>query len=336
MTEQPSVSVVIPTHNRLAVLRRGLAALAKQSYPLERLEAIVVADGCRDGTEQALRGADFPFSFRLVSQPASGPGAARNRGAAEASGELLVFLDDDMIASARLVEAHVDGHRQLARAGVVLGPSLMAPEPEPTYFGTVLRGWWDDRFRALAQPGYEFTYRDLLSGNFSVPAGLFREIGGFDESFRHAREDGELGARLIAAGAPFRFAPGALAEHQDTADLGHCIRRWRHEGCADVRLARLHPDVWTSLPLARMSSWAVQRVFERPRAGRIAAAGAVPLLRLLEALGLHTRWSRWYGRLYDYWYMRGVADELGSVEALRTLQGSLPTPASGTGVYPGG
>jgi GT2 family glycosyltransferase len=321
----PRVSVVIPTHDRLAILRRNLAALSAQAFPLDRLEVVVVADGCSDGTERALEDRAYPFPLRVLSQPSSGAGAARNRGAAEASGELLVFLDDDVIPSSGLVRAHVETHRRRP-GGVVVGPSLMPPEPRPTFFGAKLRRWWEDLFRAMAQPGYEFTYRDLLGGNFSLAAELFHRVGGFDVSFRHAREDGELGARLLAAGAPFAYAADAGAEHQETADLAHCIRRWRHEGRADVRLARLHPQLRDALPLAGLSDRAVRLVYQAPRRGRLAAAGTLRLLALLERLGMRRRWARRYGQLQQYWYCRGVADELPSAGALSSFRAAAARP----------
>jgi GT2 family glycosyltransferase len=326
----PLVSVVIPTHDRLAILGRNLTALGRQTHALDRIEVIVVADGCSDGTARALAGREYPFPLRVISQAASGAGAARNRGAAEASGELLVFLDDDVIPSPGLVQAHVEAHGRLPEDGVVVGPSLMPPEPRPTFFGTVLRGWWAALFQAMAQPGYVFTYRDLLGGNFSLSAALFRRVGGFDTSFRHAREDGELGARLLAIGAPFAYAAGAEGEHQETADLPHCIRRWRHEGRADVRLARLHPHLHGSLRLAHPTGAALRFVYRAPWRGRLAAARSAALLALFERLGLRERWTQRYERLYLYWYWRGVADELTSVDALQAFRGTAGVSGLGS------
>lgn len=337
---QPNVSVIIPTHNRLDILLKNLEALSQQTYPLALMEVLVVADGCSDGTAGSLQSVDFPFSFKLLSQPASGAGAARNRGATAASGSLLVFLDDDVIPSPGLIKAHVERHRKLEETGVVIGPSLMPPESHPTFFGDELRKWWDDLFRIMGHPGYEFTYRDLLGGNFSLHAQTFEHVGGFNTTFRHAREDGELGARLLKSGVVFSFAASASAEHQETADLPHCIRRWRHEGQADVRLAWMYPEIRTTLPLMRTGQRAAQLVYQTPRLGKMNAELLLCTLKILERFGMRRRWANRYSRLQQYWYCRGVADELPSLAALDSLRNSPATlsmapasrlPEAGTG-----
>jgi GT2 family glycosyltransferase len=311
----PHVCVIIPTHNRRDVLLANLEALSEQSYPKDCMEVVVVADGCTDGTEKMIE-PRYPFALRVLSQPPSGAGAARNRGATAAVGDLLVFLDDDVIPTPGLIDAHVAAHRASSTAGVVIGPSLMPPEAVPTFFGQALRQWWLESFEAMSKPRYSFSHRDLMGGNFSLPAELFRSVGGFDVTFRHAREDGELGARLLCSGAPFAYAPDALAEHQETADLAHCVRRWRHEGRADVHLGRRHPQIRKDLPLARRSPRAVRLVYQRPYLGRIVATGSLLALGLLERLGMKRHWSSRFGLVYQYWYWRGVADELRTVQAL--------------------
>lgn len=84
-------SVIIPTFNRLAYLKDCLASVKTQSCP--PAEIIVVDDGSSDGSVEWLRVA-HP-DVRLIEQENAGPGAARNRGAAEARGEYLAFLDSD-------------------------------------------------------------------------------------------------------------------------------------------------------------------------------------------------------------------------------------------------
>ena len=79
----PSISVVIPTHNRRASLFRLLGFLGSGTTPPDRFEVIAVADGCVDDTGPALRSATFPFALRVTEvNPGKGPATARNTGAA--------------------------------------------------------------------------------------------------------------------------------------------------------------------------------------------------------------------------------------------------------------
>jgi len=87
-----SVSVIIPTFNRAAVLSRAICSVQAQSY--QDFELIVVDDGSTDKTPQLLASFDDPH-LRVVRQSNAGLSAARNRGVAESTGEYLAFLDDD-------------------------------------------------------------------------------------------------------------------------------------------------------------------------------------------------------------------------------------------------
>ncbi len=85
------VSVVIPTYNRAADLKRAIESVFAQTYPVA--EIIVVDDGSTDNTQQMI--ADFSGPVRYVYQKNAGPAAARNRGIRMASGEWVAFLDSD-------------------------------------------------------------------------------------------------------------------------------------------------------------------------------------------------------------------------------------------------
>ncbi len=76
----PSLSVVIPTHNRREMVVKVLEAIFRQGFPQDRLEVIVVLDDCTDDTELALQALSPTCQFRYVKLPKSGPAAARNKG----------------------------------------------------------------------------------------------------------------------------------------------------------------------------------------------------------------------------------------------------------------
>ena len=91
----PTVSVVIPAYNATNFLEEALSSVYAQTRLPE--EVVVVNDGSTDGTEQLLAELEgrLPDSFRWVTQPNGGEAAARNRGLAETSGDLVAFLDHD-------------------------------------------------------------------------------------------------------------------------------------------------------------------------------------------------------------------------------------------------
>ncbi len=86
------VSIIIPLYNKAPYVRRSLDSIAAQTF--SDFEVIVVDDGSTDGGGRIIE--DYPDTrFRLVTQPNAGPGAARNRGIAEAQGDFIAFLDAD-------------------------------------------------------------------------------------------------------------------------------------------------------------------------------------------------------------------------------------------------
>src|SRR5947209_6149687 len=107
---QPLLSIVVPTYNRSNSLRRLLLAIEEQTYPNDRFEVLVVDDGSTDGTPDILRHLVVRFALRLIEQAHGGPSAARNLGVANAGGELIVFLDDDVVPLPDLLLEHARSH----------------------------------------------------------------------------------------------------------------------------------------------------------------------------------------------------------------------------------
>src|SRR2546422_431865 len=106
-----SISIVIPTYNRLDRLKRVLAALEYQTYAHAYFEVIVVSDGATDGTNEYLSTVETPLNLATVIQPNKGVAAARNRGVERASGDIVLFLDDDVIPVPQLLAEHLHIHR---------------------------------------------------------------------------------------------------------------------------------------------------------------------------------------------------------------------------------
>jgi len=114
----PRVSVVIPTYQRCASLKRALEALTAQTMRPTDFEVVVSVDGSTDGTRDML--AEFEAPYRVVThwQPNRGRAAACNAGIHQARGALIVLLDDDMQPAPEFLQAHASAHNDGRRRAV--------------------------------------------------------------------------------------------------------------------------------------------------------------------------------------------------------------------------
>jgi glycosyltransferase involved in cell wall biosynthesis len=324
------VSIVVPTKDRPEEVSRLLRALARQNAIDGEFEVIVVADGCTDATVRRLRAAAWPFPCHVLEQPSAGPASARNCGAALASGSLLLFLDDDVEPEPGVIAAHVALHEIQPRA---IGVGYLPPAVEdPGFFGAALRGWWESMQDGPRRPWHRYTYKNLLSGHFSIQAEDFERLGGFDATLR-CHEDYEFGYRAIEAGVHLQFVPGAAARHCDTSDLHKALARKFEEGRADVRLAERYPELIPSLPIvfpppgSRVARLLLACAWRRRWLGDLIASRIVAALPLYERARLRYRWRARLGALLLYRYWRGVAAEAGTRERLQAIVSRAPAPA---------
>ncbi|WP_327087058.1 glycosyltransferase [Nonomuraea sp. NBC_01738] len=198
------VSVVIPVYNDHEALGQTLAALAKQTYPAGLTE-IIVAD---DGSEPPV---DVASGARVVRvREGWGRGNARQTGADAATGDVIHWLDADMILAEDHLEAHMRWHHVLPYA-VVIGDTrfveALGEEGSRTAYTTKTLA----ATRMLRDAGTS-AYLLHTGASSSVPAALLRTAGGVDVSLNMA-EDTELGYRLAQAGAVFIPEPLAVGRH---------------------------------------------------------------------------------------------------------------------------
>lgn len=321
----PPASVVVPSHDRRAQLLVVLDALARQTARTA-MEVVVVLDGCRDGSGDAVRAIAWPFALKLVEQPAAGVAAARNRGASAASHDLLVLLDDDLVPTPGLVAAHA--------AAAVDGASsvTMGRHPPPASgdapLAAMLGAWWEDHFRRKGQRGRPWSFLDLCSGNSSLSRTLLLDAGGFDERFTSRGEDYELGIRLLERGVTFRYLPSAVGEHRIETDLATAVTKTRAEGANDVLLARLHPQVFPRLRLSRIlapdtnahpDADAVRLALSAPDVAETMLRRRMRAVRTLDRVGLRRRWLGEVGETLRIAFALGVRDQIGTSGALQDL-----------------
>jgi len=331
VTDTPLLTVVVPTHDRREAVLRLLDALAHQDVPPSTFQVVVAIDGSTDGTAQALRQRVDPFGLIVLDRPSQGPAAARNEGARHAAGRILLFLDDDVRPDAHLVSAHLALHAESTEA---IGIGLLTPVVDTdSLFGKILRYWWTMMQESILSRGHRFSFKDLLSGHFSIARTRFDDLGGFDSNLR-CHEDYEFGFRGLQAGMDFRYVAGTDAFHHDDTTIEKALRRKVEEGMADVALGRRHPALVNGLPFAWQGRTSrKERVFRKiawfaPRTGDLLARTLLHSLAVFEAASLRFRWRAVLELLLDYWYWRGVATVLHHPDNLRALLATAaPDPA---------
>jgi glycosyltransferase involved in cell wall biosynthesis len=216
------ISLIVPTHNRRALLERKLRALERE---LGDFEIIVVADGCADGTLEFLQNFGTKLNVQVLELPGLGAAAARNAGVRASSGQVLLFSDDDVIPRSGWVLAHANSHAQ--KNVVAVGQlELPAQLRDGASFLGPKALWWN-----------------ATGANSSMSRALFDRAGGYDEAFReYGGEDPDLGFRLLKSGANFVFLDRAVAEHWDEGYADSLRKKARAAGIAHVRVWRKHND----------------------------------------------------------------------------------------------
>jgi glycosyltransferase involved in cell wall biosynthesis len=333
--------VIIPTHNRVESLLRTIRAFDRQNIDPDLMEIIVVADGCDDGTERVFDDHRTRYSSRVLVQHGQGAAAARNRGAEHATGSILLFMDDDIEPHPHLVEAHLRAH-EASPGRVVLGPYPPSRQGLGTFYHMRVRSWWESLFTEMSRPGHRFHYRNLVSGNLSLSAELYRQLGGFDPAIQGAGgEDYEFGARVIKAGVQIAYEPQAQAVHHqhETMTLSGSLRRAQQEGRANVIIGRLHPELKAELfgdfhrSRERYFRHLRYVVFRGRISGLVLAWLTLRSLPMLEALKMRRRWRKAVGAIHGYWYWRGVADACGSEEEFAEYMEQVPVAEVETEVH---
>jgi len=202
----------------------------QQSYP--NIEVLVVCDGEDEDVHaiaQDFRGA---FPVRWIFHPVNrGLPAARNTGAREAQGDIVLFFDDDVIADRELVATHMSYHQDVAETRRIAVFSMTTEDRHSKLSSYVERCLDEEWKRTIDNFAATFSATELDSVseeiertiwfglNCSIRRDIFLSSGGFNEHFRSSDEEVELGLRLYLAGVEFVFEPRRLLTHKNSKDL---------------------------------------------------------------------------------------------------------------------
>ena len=305
------ISVVTPTHNKVELLEQTLQSLHGQDLPWSDYEVVVVDDGSTDATPEFLRNYRPNHGWKAVRQAHNrGRAAARNRGLAHASGELIVFLDDDMELVPDFLRAHREFHEARAHSAgvgnVIMHPDL-AVAPIDRYMST--------RGAQKIQDRGPLPWKYFSTNNASVMREDVLAIGGFDENFvYYGFEDLELAWRLEKErGVTFGYVAGARSLHIHAHSLEDVLAKKTLCGRSSLRyLFEKHPDTRRELgyerfdpvragdPLTLNATRVVYRLaFTRP---------VYAFMRGLASVGLGPVTNKALDYLVQYHYLAGLKE----------------------------
>jgi GT2 family glycosyltransferase len=196
--QYPSVSVIIPVFNAMQFLPVTAPAILQATQSWKFAEVIYVDNGSNDGSSEFLKNGGYG---KVVAAPGITIGAVRNRGASEAAGQLLCFLDSDCYVDESYLSAAVHA---LSASGAQATGSRVALPPTP--------GWIERTWDSLHPPGPPRFVEYINSGNFVVFSETFWDVGGFDSSLPTG-EDAEIGKRMRSAGLQLYEDPAVNAVH---------------------------------------------------------------------------------------------------------------------------
>lgn len=228
-------SVVITTYNRPGPLASCLEALSRLDYPKDAFEVIVVDDGGRQPLDAVVQPFRELLGVQLIRRDHGGAAQGRNTGAASAQGRYLAFTDDDCCPAPGWLRSLECGLQR---------------DPEALVGGRTVNALTGNLCSTASQLIVDIVYehynpnpddaRFFASNNMALDAGIFRALGGFDESFvLLACEDRDLCDRWRHQGHRLRYAPDARVDHYHRLSFAAFCRQHFTYGRGAVRFHRL-------------------------------------------------------------------------------------------------
>lgn len=319
---QPALSVVIPTYGKADTLPLVVRHLEAQTLPPDRFEVVVVDDGSPDDTAARLAAiaASTRLAFRHLSQENRGVSVARNRGAAESRGDVVLFIQDDILAAPDLLERHLDLHRR---------------HPEKTAAGvgrvTWPPDWTVDHFMHwLDNGGPQFGYHEVVGRDrvsfrhfYTCNVSLKQEAileHPFDEAIVYGFEDIELAFRLERAGFVLHYDEQALGWHHHRRSFEDYQRRQYKAGQSMYVALKRQPDLRGRTGITHIPATKRLRTLLR---------GAV--LPLARAIGARHLLERYWGAVLNEALVRGYRDAMARDAAPSGMRRDTRAGGSGPG-----
>ncbi|MBA2677865.1 MAG: glycosyltransferase [Ktedonobacteraceae bacterium] len=226
--QSPRFSIIICTYNRRTMILTALASLRKQTFPYKYFEILIIDNGSTDGTFDAVQTyIDMPhkkqgeevWRVQCLHEACNGLSHARKRGMEAATGEIVVFLDDDIVVDSRFLEQLHLAYTETGADAVGGCVKMYWEDPRPY--------WLTDDF--LGMLGYYMPFRTrsklttaihFSSSCFSVKREVLAKVGGFSHLLSKrlnmpiSADVADLCQRLHQAGCALWYEPSAYIGHR--------------------------------------------------------------------------------------------------------------------------
>lgn len=229
------ISVVIATYKRPDLLLACLQTLLNQTFPWDRFEVVVVTDGTDEATVQKVAQQPIQMlNLRLLSLPKKGgPAAARNLGWRSAKGEIILFTDDDCLASPYWLADYWHAYASNAQPNIAFTGKVKVPVSRPPTD-------YEKNVALLEKASF-------ITANCACTKSALQLVNGFDEDFQMAwREDSQLEFDLRSHQVPIIALPNAIVTHPvRKAGWGVSLREQK-KSMYNVLLFKKHPQLYRS------------------------------------------------------------------------------------------
>jgi glycosyltransferase involved in cell wall biosynthesis len=265
---RPRIAAVICSWNRSALLQNALDHLAAQTLDRNDYEVVVVDDGSTDDTRAVVETFVPDLRVTYVYQRHAGLASARNLGIFSTLAPILVFLDDDNVAKANLLEQHLDTHGRFpGDRYAVLGYTALddgfATDPLMRYVTEV--GYFLFNYAGLSD-GQILDYTYFWGGCVSCKRSFLLQYGVFNPLFQFGCEDIELGFRLSRHNFVVVYNPHAASTMVRSLSFDQFCDRLIAQGRSNAVFSRVHPEAevqrWTEVVGAEESWRSVAGVYD--------------------------------------------------------------------------
>jgi len=244
MPFNPKVSVIVPVFNAEKTIEECIESLLAMDYERERVELICVNNASTDKTSDILDGNKEKID-KLLFEQTRGPGAARNKALAHATGEIVALTDSDCVVEKNWLRNIVV---PLQDEGIgIVGGQILATRPcnEIEVFGEYIH----DQGKAIN--AYKPPY--CITMNWASRLSVLNKLGLFDESYMRC-EDVELSYRIWRAGYKLTYEPKAIIYHRNESTLSGIFREGYLHGFYGIRLLKAWKEVLFRLGHRRINS----------------------------------------------------------------------------------